>query len=555
MKRLLLVILVVMAVLMAMVTGCSRAPRYDGRLVAADSLMRSDPDSALAVVEGVCRDSLAAEGDRAYRDLLLTQARYRCYVTATSDSDINRALTYYRAHSGEREKLTRAYIYKGAVMEELNHPDSAMLYYKHAEATADTNDYFNLGYIKMRMGALYRDYYATDGKHIIYFEKALECFNKTDNIDYQTRCMVRLGSLYCLNSPQKADSLLKAAIHNSEMTGDTIEYILAVQNLIKKCIHLKQFGEARQLIQKVLSMNMQLTDAAFYIYAADAYACLQMPDSAAILLALAEKKSLDKEIDKLAYIEVKRDIALACGDIELSQYYEQLGSTVEDSLLSLDYRQRITMMEDSVEEQSQNLMQQKHNSLSWKVSLLLIASLALLILSVSFFIKKHRYQKLATELSQSFDSQYQELIAYQESIKALDIRDGELKEFITTNISMMQMIIEECHHGATIQQIKHKIDEIVKFQHENSQQWLKMFSYIDLEYGNIMSITKQNYPHLNEKELMLLALSTLDCSCMQIATILGYSNASSIGPIRQRLAKKMNIDGSLMQYIQQFKSS
>ena len=141
-----------MLVLGATVTGCGGAHRYDSRLTAADSLMRSNPDSALALVEGVSHDSLIREGDRAYRDLLLTQARYRCYITATSDSAINRALAYYRAHPSEREKLTRAYIYKGAVMEELNHPDSAMLYYKHAEAVADPSDYFNLGYVKNAHG-------------------------------------------------------------------------------------------------------------------------------------------------------------------------------------------------------------------------------------------------------------------------------------------------------------------------------------------------------------------------------------------------------------------
>ena len=172
MRHLLSGILAIGMVLVAVVTGCGRAPRYDGRLVAADSLMRSNPDSALAVVEGVSRDSLATEGDRAYHDLLLTQARYRCYVTATSDSTINRALAYYRAHQGEQEKLTRAYIYKGAVMEELDHPDSAMIYYKHAEATAAPDDYFNLGYVKMRMGTLYRDHYSSDGKEIEKYEQA-----------------------------------------------------------------------------------------------------------------------------------------------------------------------------------------------------------------------------------------------------------------------------------------------------------------------------------------------------------------------------------------------
>ena len=39
MKRLPVVILVMLVVLVAVVTGCSRVPHYDSRLVAADSLM------------------------------------------------------------------------------------------------------------------------------------------------------------------------------------------------------------------------------------------------------------------------------------------------------------------------------------------------------------------------------------------------------------------------------------------------------------------------------------------------------------------------------------
>ena len=93
MKHLLTVILSILA-LGATVSGCGGSHRYDSRLTAADSLMRSNSDSALAIVEGIARDSLTREGDRAYRDLLHTQARYRCYVTATSDSDINRALAW-----------------------------------------------------------------------------------------------------------------------------------------------------------------------------------------------------------------------------------------------------------------------------------------------------------------------------------------------------------------------------------------------------------------------------------------------------------------------------
>ena len=171
-------------VLGAMIPGCSDAPRYDSRLTEVDSLIRNNPDSALAIIEAVNRDSLTTEHDRAYRDLLLTQARYKAYIPATSDSDINRALGYYRAHPKEKEKLTRAFIYKGAVMQELNLPDSAMLYYKTAETTANPDDYFNLGFSNLRIAQLYQSYYANDSAVVARMKVATHFFEQCQDTAY-----------------------------------------------------------------------------------------------------------------------------------------------------------------------------------------------------------------------------------------------------------------------------------------------------------------------------------------------------------------------------------
>ena len=225
-------VILVAAVLVAVVTGCGGAHRYDGRLTAADSLMWDAPDSALAIVSAI--DTLTGEADRAYRDLLTTQARYKCYqeITASDDSAITRAVDYYRVHSGEREKLTRAYLYKGAVMEELGHVDSAMYYYKTAEASADSKDYFTLGYVNMRMGALYRDHYSLDGKDIEKYELANRYLQLTDDKYYQLRCKINLGSLYRLNNPKEAEVLLNEAMSLAQEMNDTSNYISCIQNLI-----------------------------------------------------------------------------------------------------------------------------------------------------------------------------------------------------------------------------------------------------------------------------------------------------------------------------------
>ena len=284
MKRLPLVILVILAVLVATVTGCSHAPRYDGRLVAADSLMRSNPDSALAVVEGVCRDSLAAEGDRAYRDLLLTQARYRCYVTATSDSVINRALAYYCAHQGEREKLTRAYIYKGAVMDDLGYPDSAMLYYKHAETTAAPNDYFNLGYCNMRIAQLYQRLYANDSAVVARMKRATHFFLITRDTVFLITTIGTQGAFPRIISKDSARIYLEKAIQLAKLikSSKVFQYQSKLAGIY---FYEGKYSKAKDLAMDIVREGKETcNENQYYYYAARSFIRLNCIDSARWLM-------------------------------------------------------------------------------------------------------------------------------------------------------------------------------------------------------------------------------------------------------------------------------
>ena len=73
-----------------------------------------------------------------------------------------------------------------------------------------------------------------------------------------------------------------------------------------------------------------------------------------------------------------------------------------------------------------------------------------------------------------------------------------------------------------------------------------------MEYGNIITNTRANYPSLSEKDLLLLSMVTLDFSYVQMAMILGYNNATTMSSMKQRLAKKMGLGHSLNEYIEQF---
>ena len=544
-----------LAVLVAVVTGCDGTPRYDTRLAAADSLMRDNPDSALAIVETINRGSLATTADSAYHDLLLTQARYRCYILATSDSDINRALAYYRAHGGEREKLTRAYIYKGAVMEELGHPDSAMLYYKHAEATAAPDDYFNLGYTKIRMGALYRDYYAMDGKHIEKYEQALNCLRHTDNKHYQLVCMVNLGSLYCLKAPHKADSILNMALILADQLNDTDNYVVIMQNMVKNDINRCKYDHARGLIQKVLSMNNLKITIPFCLYSAQTYACLQMPDSAEWFLKLIGDTPISNEMDIIAYTEAKGDIALARSDTMTYLSLKNVCKLKSDSLQSLGTPLAIMNVEDQVERQShlaEKLSQQAHENWNYVLAGAFILSLGL---GMFIFLWRRRIHKnQLRQLMETSQSQLNEMKLSLENLNRFDVKEEQMKGLLSSYMNLTRDMMEECYHHPN-QMVTQRINNIIKFQKKNKDFWENLYGYIDMEFNGLISKTKTDYPQLNDKDILLLALTSLNFSYIQIALVLGYTNATTISSKKQRLAKKMGLNGSMNDYIGQFKST
>ena len=88
MKRLVYIFFVFVALSAAV--GCSRS--VDKRLVLADTLMWTNPDSSLAILNTINRDSLQGDENHAYYALLLTQAQFRCNIPLKSDTLISRPL-------------------------------------------------------------------------------------------------------------------------------------------------------------------------------------------------------------------------------------------------------------------------------------------------------------------------------------------------------------------------------------------------------------------------------------------------------------------------------
>ncbi|MBQ3363245.1 MAG: hypothetical protein IJG42_04800 [Muribaculaceae bacterium] len=558
MKYLIHIWLIIM-VLAGVLASCIRVPDYDRRLTSADSLMYTQFDTALARLTSIDPNSLNKSADRAYYSLLLTQARYMNYIPISGDSNaINASIEFFEHHNAEHEKLARAYLYNGARLEEDSKPDSAMLFYKKAEVTASENgDYFNKGYSLLRMSKLYTSHNALDGRDLEKLEQAVECFERVKDTTYQILCLKELGAQYRSRNADVAENKLKQAISLAEVKKDTgnlischniLAYLYFMQGQKDKFYNTMAY---RQL-QRIKPLGLYGLNDNVYTTFANVYASLGMPDSAMWYLQLAQQgRERDSTYFKSNnYLEPLSLIAKARGEelnfLKLSLECDSISfsSFNDPEIVNIMYA------ELSFDEQYKNQQDQARrtrNYIYWAIAAAVI--LSLLLLALLFYRRSHHYDKLVLELKDRSQSQNNDLADLQVNINELKINDERLKGFIASHMGMLSDIIEACYHEPN-NRIAENMKRIVKFQDSNRDNWVKLYDYIDLEHDNIMTRTRENYPQLNDRELLLLALTCMGYSYIHIAIIMGYSNATSVSVIKQRLVKKMGLDCSLNEYIQ-----
>ena len=578
---------------MTVVTGCSRAPRYDGRLVAADSLMRSNPDSALAVVEGVCRDSLAAEGDRAYRDLLLTQARYRCYVTATSDSVINRALAYYCAHQGEREKLTRAYLYKGAIMEDLGHPDSAMLYYKHAESNAAPNDYFNLGYSNLRIAQLYQSSYVNDSAVVARMKKATGYFKLLYDTTYLITTIGTQGSYPRIVGEDSAIMFLERAILMAKMKNSP-----KVFQYKSKLAGINFYGGNYNLA-KDLAMDIvrngknKCNEKQFYYYAARAYIHLNFVDSAQWLLS--QIPSPKTAIDSMNHYCLLAEISQATRQFDNYVRYNEAAKSIDTRLLEESRNSKLTETELiwTARENERKIKTEADDNLTLVICLSFFA--LLLLSAISFWFIKKRLGNYRNQLARSRQDLERMLEEINEKQSFLEAESERLRcQLNEKNLQLAEMNQKRIELEREQASVNRQVSSIVRNRHaalnelyqsmriasvtdDGRKRVLPLMSIIkemfekrgalnkppqksfwdniklsvDGEYQGIASFVEQKYPNLSEKDMHLFLLVCARFPNQIIKLCMNYAHDATVSKNKKKLmTDKIGMNVKLEEFIQ-----
>ena len=185
-----------------------------------DSYIMTRPDSALTVLEGMDRDALRTECQKAHHALLHAMALDKSFIDVKEDSIASVAVNYY-SKKGPMKYRARAYYYLGLSYYYKQDYDRAILEFTKAEKVAQVSDSLYWGMTRSFQADVYNRTY-NDVEEIKCLLDAKRIYTELyDEYKVQT-VNLRLAKAYSNSFEyQLSDSLFKSLI-NSEDTDSLI---------------------------------------------------------------------------------------------------------------------------------------------------------------------------------------------------------------------------------------------------------------------------------------------------------------------------------------------
>lgn len=532
--------------MLLLVAGCSDR-HADSRLLEVDSLLSiQHNEQARTLLQRLTIDSVEGRGNKALYALLATKADYKCYVPATTDSLINRAVDYY-SESSDKDRYIDALIYQGAALGELGRTTEALSSLKKAESLIDSTDYENLGYVNLRMGNLYTDVHILNNENLEKLKKALYYYDKTDSKRYQMFCASAVGALYRKTDIDSAIYYLNRAISLAKELADSVEYFYNIGMLSRAYSVNKDYVKQKDIAVYAVKYGAKyLTDDNPYYDASEAYAKLGNADSARYYYDIC-KKVIQRPVDEIVRLSTILEIHKLEGDYK-SAYYENVEmNRIEDSLYVTSMQQKLLEVEKKYDKQ---LVESENEKLERDMilTLLILACCLIVIILVCIIIYKRRVEireKVAL-IMQLQEENKSSADRFTLQLKA----ESRFKEMLEKQLNNIREIISMSHqYASTPELFVKKFKEKVQGSKLPTDFWKDIRYYVDSRYDNIITDLEEEYPDFADDELMIICLMCCGFSYIEISICMGYANCNYVNNKKSRIAKKMGLTESLKDYI------
>ncbi len=542
MKKLLYISL--LAILLSAAISCNRS--VDKRLVLADTLMWTNPDSSLAILNAINRDSLQGDENLAYHALLLTQAQFRCNIPLTSDTLISKAVDYY-SDNHNREHYTRALLYKGGAHEDMGNPVEAIKWYKQAENNADSTDYRNLAQINFRMGLLYYNNYATNNLDLNKFQMAAHYYELLDDKKMLMKSLYYCANVLRISDNNGARKYYDKALSTARELKDTSNIYNININYALMYIEDSLYFQAKKYIVDAYRLNNRFEENDNYYMLSLIYANQKDLDSAKYFISLPDK-SQNTAYDSLLMYKAMKEVALCENNLTQYRKFDKQYNRISNSLEHNETKYKLSKFESEFDTDRIAAKGKKVNSLNKTIFYLIALFLVFALITTSLFIvisRKNRkdQQQMIDELKEESFGNYEELR------RNLADFDNHFSKTMTEKLTSLEEIMTGAYNpnqDSKSSEVVHKVSPIAD---DDTKFWEGLYAYINIKYNGAMDKIANDFPQLSASDLNFIKLMCCGFSDAAIAVCRNYRNVASVRGRRRKIRDKMGIEGNLTDYI------
>lgn len=499
-------------------------------LLCADSLMEEYPDSALSVLESISSPQELPRADRALYALLLTQARYKNYITLEDDSLIKTAVEYY----GDRKKSVRAakaHYYWGATYRDRGYTSFAVEEYLAAIRLMPVKDEFLA----------------------MIYDNLAECYEEEDLSSvaaesYRSAYQIlkgKSGQIYPLRGIARTFLLQNEQDSALCYYQQALDYALADQdsNLIGALYHdlamvyneKKDYIQADKYASKAIAVVGQDRVANAYLLKAKIMLNLNKLDSASYFFS-KNMDSLDI-YGKVACYNGMYQIAKKKGEWKVATENIDAYKILYDSIqIMADNEELNRLMDKHQLEEHKRLLSERTKILFFSLG---VSFFSLMIICVFYFMwndrkRKKRYIALQNELTQKrVDNMLLKEEDSESNKEDINKKRSKLTEQqIQLCISMLKTT--DCY------------DKLEALEKATPKQLLAMRSFrkemrsaISSSFVDVMMNLQERYPTLTGDDVFYCVLSLLCCSKSVMMELMG-ATSDALKTRKSRIKNKMD---------------
>ena len=522
------------SVVLLLLCACT-SPKVANTLVCADSLLScNSSQQAFDTLKSINPSSLWWGRDNAYYVLLYTQAQYKTFDSIEDDSLINIAVRYYR-DGHDLEKLTRSYLYKGAVLGEMGLRREAINWYKEAEQVAVSTDYLTLGLINTRLAELYDKSYIENGEDIERYKTALGYYRKANHKPFENATLSRLAICYTNTNRDSAYYYIYKSINLSKQWRHPIRQEYDIHILAAIHEYYKNYQAVIDIYNSQELRNS--TDPYLYRFVIRSYANLGKIDSAEMYLKYIEPKDAKQRVSYLMTLE---DIALAKGDYKNAHTYCNVANKLADSIVDASRSDNLFLIEKRFDNNYLKDVNSNLRNVNTTQKLLIILALAVIIALciIAYFIKLNSRRVREQQLQFILHLQTELELQQYKTAETNNSAKGLAKDIIEGRTQMIKEILTIAYlHGGNGERFIKFFNKYLESNRQSQKASENILACANQINNNVIDYIKSQYPTLTDTDLLLFSLTCLDFSAAEMCVYMGYSTINVLSVSRTRLMR------------------